>query len=60
MLKDVGILGRARRLLPAGAVLQGSAGRILAFFTGSAFFTSATWGYLAWAVAFGCCWSSAS
>ena len=28
-------------------------GAILAFFTGSAFFTSATWGYLAWAVALG-------
>jgi hypothetical protein len=36
-----------------GLFFKEQLGGILWFFTGSAFFTSATWSYLAWAVAFG-------
>ena len=50
MLKDVGIMGA---LVACGLValfFKDQLGGILNFFTGSDFFTSATWGYLSWAV----------
>jgi MFS family permease len=53
MLHDVGILGALAACLLVGLFFKEQLGSILAFFTGSAFFTSSTWGYLAWAVAFG-------
>jgi MFS family permease len=52
MLGEVGILGALVACALVGLFFKDQLGGILAFFTGSAFFTSATWGYLAWAVAF--------
>ena len=53
MLREVGILGALVACLLVGLFFKEQLGGILAFFTGSSFFMSATWGYLAWAVAFG-------
>ena len=50
---EVGILGALVACVLVGLFFKEQLGGILAFFTGSTFFTSATWGYLAWAVAFG-------
>jgi len=52
MLGEVGILGALVACTLVGLFFKDQLGGILAFFTGSAFFNSATWGYLAWAVAF--------
>jgi MFS family permease len=52
MLKEVGILGALVACSLVGLFFKDQLGGILAFFTGSEFFTSATWGYLAWSVAF--------
>jgi MFS family permease len=51
MLHDVGILGAAVACVLLGLFFKDQLGGILAFFTGSAFFTSATWNLLCWAVA---------
>src|SRR5215210_341675 len=48
MLQEVGILGALVACLLVGLFFKEQLGGILAFFTGSAFFASATWGYLAW------------
>jgi MFS family permease len=53
MLQDVGILGALVACLLVGLFFKDQLGGILAFFTASPFFTSAAWGYLAWAVALG-------
>jgi MFS family permease len=53
MLHEVGILGALVACALVGLFFKGQLGAVLAFLTGSAFFLSATWGYLAWAVAFG-------
>ncbi len=53
MLHEVGLLGALVACVLVGLFFKEQLGAILAFFTGSAFFTSATWGYLAWAVALG-------
>jgi MFS family permease len=53
MLQEVGILGALVACLLVGLFFKEQLGGILAFFTGNTFFTSAYWGYLAWAVAFG-------
>jgi MFS family permease len=53
MLKDVGILGALVACALLGLFFKDQLGGILAFFTGSAFFTSATWNTLCWAVAAG-------
>ncbi len=53
MMQEVGILGALVACLLVGLFFKEQLGGILAFFTGSAFFTSTTWSYLAWAVAFG-------
>ena len=52
MLKDVGILGALVACFLVGLFFKDQLGGILAFFTGSAFFTSAAWSYMCWAVAF--------
>ena len=52
MLKEVGILGALVACTLVGLFFKDQLGGILTFFTGNAFFGSATWGYLAWAVAF--------
>jgi MFS family permease len=52
MLQEVGLLGAAVACVLIGLFFKDQLGGILNFFTGSAFFTSATWGVLAWAVAF--------
>ncbi len=52
MLKEVGLLGAAVACSLIGLFFKDQLGGILAFFTGSEFFNSPTWGYLAWAVAF--------
>lgn len=52
MLKEVGILGALVACALVGLFFKDQLGGILTFFTGSDFFASATWGYLAWAVAF--------
>jgi MFS family permease len=52
MMQEVGLLGALVACVLIGLFFKGQLGAILAFFTGSAFFTSAAWGYLAWAVAF--------
>jgi hypothetical protein len=53
MLKEVGILGALVACTLVGLFFKEQLGGILAFFTGSEFFTSANWGYLSWAVALG-------
>jgi DHA2 family metal-tetracycline-proton antiporter-like MFS transporter len=53
MLKDVGVLGALVACFLVGLFFKDQLGGILAFFTGSPFFTSAAWSYLCWAVAFG-------
>jgi MFS family permease len=53
MLKDVGILGALVACGLIGLFFKDQLGGILAFFTGSPFFSSATWSYIAWAVALG-------
>ncbi len=52
MLHEVGILGALVACLLVGLFFKDQLGGILAFFTGSAFFTSAAWNTLAWGVAF--------
>ena len=52
MLKDVGILGALVACFLVGLFFKDQLGGILAFFTGSPFFTSAAWSYMCWAVAF--------
>src|SRR3990170_1544926 len=52
MLHDVGILGALVACLLVGLFFKDQLGSVMAFFTGSAFFTSATWAYLCWGVAF--------
>lgn len=52
MLKEVGILGALVACALVGLFFKDQLGGILSFFTGNEFFASATWGYLAWAVAF--------
>jgi MFS family permease len=51
MLQEVGILGALVACILVGLFFKEQLGGILAFFTGNTFFTSATWGFLAWAVA---------
>jgi MFS family permease len=51
MLHEVGLLGALVACFLVGLFFKDQLGGILAFFTGSAFFTSAAWGYLGWAVA---------
>jgi hypothetical protein len=51
MLQEVGILGALVACLLVGLFFKEQLGGILAFFTGSPFFTSAAWSYLAWGVA---------
>jgi len=53
MLQEVGLLGALVACVLVGLFFKEQLGAILAFFTGSAAFTSATWGYLSWAVALG-------
>jgi MFS family permease len=53
MLQEVGLLGALVACALVGLFFKGQLGAVLAFLTGSSFFLSATWGYLAWAVAFG-------
>jgi MFS family permease len=52
MLKDVGILGALVACFLVGLFFRDQLGSILAFFTGSTFFASATWNLLSWGVAF--------
>jgi MFS family permease len=52
MMKDVGVLGALVACFLVGLFFKDQLGGILAFFTGSAFFASATWSYLCWGVAF--------
>jgi len=52
MLKEVGILGALVACGLVGLFFKDQLGAILTFFTGSDFFASTTWSYLAWAVAF--------
>ena len=51
MLQEVGVLGALVACILVGLFFKEQLGGILAFFTGNTFFTSATWGFLAWAVA---------
>jgi MFS family permease len=51
MLQEVGILGAVVACFLVGLFFKDQLGGILAFFTGNPFFSSATWGYLSWAVA---------
>jgi MFS family permease len=53
MMKEVGIAGALIACLLVGLFFKEQLGGILAFFTGSTFYTSTTWGFFAWAVAFG-------
>jgi MFS family permease len=53
MLQEVGLLGAFVACVLVGLFFKEQLGAILAFFTASAFFTSAVWGYLSWAVALG-------
>ena len=53
MLQEVGLLGALVACVLVGLFFKEQLGAILAFFTESAFFTSAAWGYLSWAVALG-------
>jgi MFS family permease len=52
MLREVGLLGALVACVLVGLFFKDQLGAVLAFFTGSSFFTSAAWGYLAWGVAF--------
>ena len=52
MLHEVGLLGALVACLLVGLFFKDQLGGILAFFTGSTFFASATWSYLCWGVAF--------
>ena len=49
----MGLLGTLVACVRVGLFFKDQLGAILVFFTGSAFFASAIWGSLAWAVAFG-------
>ncbi len=51
MLHEVGILGALVACVLVGLFFKDQLGNILLFFTGDAFFTSAVWAYLSWAVA---------
>jgi MFS family permease len=51
MLQEVGILGALVACVLIGLFFKDQLGSILAFFTGSAFFTSGVWSVLAWATA---------
>ena len=51
MLQEVGILGALVACVLVGLFFKDQLGSILSFFTANAFFTSAVWGYLSWAVA---------
>jgi MFS family permease len=51
MLQEVGILGALVACLLVGLFFKEQLGGILVFFTGNAFFASAAWGGIAWAVA---------
>jgi MFS family permease len=51
MLHEVGILGALVACVLVGLFFKEQLGGILVFFTGSTFFDSAAWGYLAWGVA---------
>jgi MFS family permease len=53
MLQDVGLLGALVACVLVGLFFKDQLGVVLAFLTGSTFFTSAAWGYLSWGVAFG-------
>ena len=52
MLQEVGILGALVACVLVGLFFRDQLGSILSFFTANPFYTSATWGYLSWAVAF--------
>ncbi len=52
MMKEVGVLGALVACFLVGLFFKEQLGGILAFFTGSTFFASATWSYLCWSVAF--------
>jgi hypothetical protein len=52
MLHEVGILGALVACALVGLFFKDQLGGILVFFTNSEFFSSPTWGYLSWAVAF--------
>jgi MFS family permease len=52
MMKEVGVLGALVACFLVGLFFKDQLGGILAFFTGSTFFASATWTYLCWGVAF--------
>lgn len=51
MLKDVGLLGALVACVLVGLFFKDQLGAILAFFTGSEFFTSTAWSTLAWGTA---------
>jgi MFS family permease len=51
MLQEVGILGALVACFLVGLFFKDSLGGILAFFTGSAFYSSTTWSALSWGVA---------
>jgi len=51
MLHEVGILGALVACVLVGLFFKDQLGSILVFFTGSAFFASAAWAYMAWATA---------
>jgi MFS family permease len=51
MLQEVGILGALVACFLVGLFFKDSLGGILAFFTGSAFYSSTTWNVLSWGVA---------
>src|SRR4030095_10079917 len=53
MLHDVGILGALVACLLIGLFFKDQLGSVLAFFTGSSFFSTSTWSLLCWAAAFG-------
>ena len=52
MLKDVGILGALVACALVGLFFKDQLSGVLAFFTGSEFFSSPAWGYISWGVAF--------
>jgi MFS family permease len=51
MFREVGILGALVACFLVGLFFKDQLGSILAFFTGSTFYTSGTWSMLAWGVA---------
>lgn len=51
MMQDVGLLGALVVCLLLGLFVKGALGQTLAILFHSDFFTSATWGYLSWAIA---------